>query len=373
MPDAGPIIVYTGNMFEAGGSEEPALALRIAQALHGLGAIEAFGSLACGGDILIAEQMLARGGALHVVLPFSESDFIAQSVLCGGEEWMDRYTACRNAAASLHFSTPGAYVDDDNQFAYATRLAMGLAVLRARETGGDAVQLAIHTSGAASFSPTGLAGTAADARAWERLGKRTVTIDPGEIGRNLRFPPHLPPSVGATREIRSILFADYKGFSAVGEGELPKFMREVMGRVGETLDGFEAHIEFRNTWGDALYAIVDRPEIAAAVALALQKRLAESPFALARTDAGMRIGLHYGPVWHGDDRVTGLPLWYGGEVNRTARIEPVTPVGGVYCTETFAAALLLEGGDCRIIPVGRKSLAKGFGEVVLYQLEDDAS
>jgi class 3 adenylate cyclase len=200
-----------------------------------------------------------------------------------------------------------------------------------------------------------------------------VTIDPGEIGRNLRFPPQLPPSIGATREIRSILFADYKGFSAVGEGELPQFMREVMGRVGETLDGFEAHIEFRNTWGDALYAIVDRPETAAAVALALQKRLAESPFALARTDAGMRIGLHYGPVWRGDDRVTGLPLWYGGEVNRTARIEPVTPVGGVYCTETFAAALLLEGSDCRIIPVGRKSLAKGFGEVVLYQLEDDAS
>ena len=47
---------------------------------------------------------------------------------------------------------------------------------------------------------------------------------------------------------------------------------------------------------------------------------------------------------------------------------PVTPAGGVYCTENFAAALLLEGSDCAFALVGRKPLAKGFGEVVLYRL-----
>ena len=371
MPVIAPVVVYTGHMFEQDGAQEPALAGRVAEALDRLGADEAFGPLACGGDILIAEALLARGGTLHVVLPFAEPDFIEQSVLCGGEAWLARYKACRAAASSLHFSTPGAYVDDDNQFAYATRLAMGLAALRARETGGEAVQLAIHAPGAASFSATGLAGTAADTRAWERLGKRTVTVDPGAVGRNLRFPPRLPAHGEAAREIRSILFADYKGFAALGERELPLFMREVMGRIGQTLDRFGAHVEFRNTWGDALYAIVDRPETAASLALELQDRLADLPEALAPagTEAGMRIGLHYGPIWRGVDRVTGTPLWYGGEVNRTARIEPVTPVGGVYCTETFAAALLLEGSDCRFELVGRMPLAKGFGEVVLYRLE----
>ena len=368
-----PVIVHTGHMFEAGGAEEPALARRVAAALGELGAVETFGPLACGGDTLIAEAILARGGKLHVVLPFAEADFLDQSVRCGGEGWVARYHACREAAASLHFSTPGAYVEDEHQYAYCTRLAMGLAALRARETGGEPVQLAVHALTMASFSRAQLAGTAADTRVWERLGQRTVTVDPGPVGRNLRFPARQAPLGEAVREVRSILFADYKGFAALGERELPLFMREVMGGIGEVLDRFGAGIEFRNTWGDALYAIVDRPETAAQVALALQTRLADLPAALAPPGAaaGMRVGLHFGPVWRGTDRVTGAPLWYGGEVNRTARIEPVTPVGGVYCTESFAAALLLEGSACRFAPLGTLPLAKGFGEVVLYRLEPE--
>ena len=84
----------------------------------------------------------------------------------------------------------------------------------------------------------------------------------------------------------------------------------------------------------------------------------------------MRIGVHYGPVWVGTDRITGNRIWYGGEVNRTARIEPVTPVGGVYCTETFAAALKIDNcTECKFRSVGVQALAKSFGEVELYELE----
>jgi class 3 adenylate cyclase len=263
-------------------------------------------------------------------------------------------------------------VNDDNQFAYATQLAMGLAALRARDLGCEAIQVAILDATAKSFSKTGLAGTSADTKAWQNLGKRTLTVDPGPVGRALRFPPPLPPVYDAQRAIRSILFADYKGFSALGERELPLFMREVMGRIGQVLDDFGEHVEFRNTWGDALYAIIDHPAVAARVALTLQERLAELPAGLIPPsgEAGMRIGLHYGPIYKGTDRVTRNALWYGGEVNRTARIEPVTPVGGVYCTETFAAALVIEGdSDCEVTAVGEKQLPKGFGSVELYRLD----
>lgn len=371
MDDPSAVIVYTGHMFEAGSAAEPALAERIAETLVSLGATEAFGPLACGGDIIIAEAMIARGGKVHVVLPFAEDDFIAESVLCGGKAWLSRYRHCREAAASLHFATPGRYVNDDNQFAYATRLAMGLAALRARELDSEAIQLAILDHSAKSFSKTGLAGTSADTVAWRKLGKRTIVVDPGPVGRSLRFPALLPPVYDVQRAIRSILFADYKGFSALGERELPLFMREVMGRIGQVLDDFGEHVEFRNTWGDALYAIVDQPIVAARVALALQDRLAELPKSLIPPSGkgGMRIGLHFGPIYKGIDRVTRDALWYGGEVNRTARIEPVTPVGGVYCTETFAAALVLEGDEgCDLASVGEKQLAKGFGSVALYRL-----
>ena len=90
--------------------------------------------------------------------------------------------------------------------------------------------------------------------------------------------------------------------------------------------------------------------------------------------AGMRTGVHYGPIWVGTDRITGNRLWYGGEVNRTARIEPVTPVGGVYCTESFAAALLMDDcSNCKFTPVGRVRLPKNYGELDLFRLERAAT
>lgn len=370
-PDA-PVVVYCGHMFNAGSAEEPALAARVAAALDAVGAGVGFGPLACGADLLIAEALIARGAELNVVLPFAEDDFIAESVLCGGAEWMARYRACRDAAASLHFATPGAYVGDDNQFAYNSQLAMGLAALRAEALGCDAVQIAVVSDAFRSLSKTGLAGTVADIGLWQALGRETITVPAGPVPRNLAFPPRDAISGGTARAIRSIIFADYKGFSRLGERELPLFMAEVMGRIGAVLSEFGDHVEFRNSWGDAVYAIVDTPRVAARIALELQHRLQDLPEALMPPGdrAGMRLGVHYGPVWVGTDRITGNRIWYGGEVNRTARIEPVTPVGGVYCTETFAAALLVDDcHDCRFIPVGRVELPKNFGALDLYRLE----
>ncbi|MBW8755411.1 MAG: adenylate/guanylate cyclase domain-containing protein [Sphingomonadales bacterium] len=371
-PRQAPVVVYCGHMFNAGSAEEAPLAGRIGAALDELGARIGYGPLACGADLLIAEALLARGAELNVVLPFAEEDFIAESVLCGGEEWLARYQACRDAAASLHFATPGAYVGDDNQFAYNTRLAMGLAALRAQQTGGAAVQVAVISDKFQSLSKTGLAGTVADIGMWQALGRETVAIPAGPVPRSLVFPDHPRAGGGTRREIRSIIFADYKGFSRLGERELPLFMAEVMGRIGAVLTEFGDHVEFRNSWGDAIYAIVDEPRTAARLALALQRRLEGLPPALTPPGgtAGMRIGVHYGPIWVGTDRITGNRIWYGGEVNRTARIEPVTPVGGVYCTESFAAALLIDDcSDCRFTSVGRKALPKGAGELELYLLE----
>ena len=368
----GNVAVYCGHMFNTGSDVEGDLMARIRDEIAALDIAIGYGPLACGADILIAEALLERGAQLHVVLPFSERDFIAESVLCGGENWLPRYEACRDAAATLNFATPSDYVGDDNQFAYNTLYAMGLAILRAQERGCDAFQLAVVSDEFASFSSTGIAGTKADMRLWQDLGRETTVIPAGPVPRNLTFPARRPIGNGTRREIRSIIFADYKGFSRIGERELPEFMATVMGRIGKVLHDFGDHVEFRNTWGDAIYAVIDEPLIAASLALALQDELADLPPGLKPDggNAGMRIGVHYGPIWVGTDRITGNRLWYGGEVNRTARIEPVTPVGGVYCTESFAAALLMaDCNDCRFTSAGRHALPKNFGEVELYRLE----
>ena len=368
------IAIYCGHMFRAGGTAEAELAERIRAQIETQNFTIGFGPLACGADILVAEALLKFGAELNVVLPFAEDDFLRESVLCGGEAWLPRYEACRDAAHSVHFATPGDYVGDDNQFAYNTHLAMGLAALRAQEDGVDAVQIAVVSDKVHSFSATGIAGAQADIAIWQRLGRETIIIPAGPVSRELEFPPHPKIGDGTRREIRSIIFADYKGFSRLAEREMPLFMDQVMGRIGVVLNKYGDHVEFRNTWGDAIYAIVDEPQIAASIALELQAELDDLPDELVPDGdiAGMRIGLHFGPIWVGTDRITGNRLWYGGEVNRAARIEPVTPVGGVYCTECFAAALLIDNCQtCRFTSVGKKQLPKKFGEVELYRLDSD--
>lgn len=375
-PKLGNVAVFCGHMFNAGSDAEVELAERVRAKLDELDIAIGFGPLACGADIVIAEALLSRGAELNVVLPFAEEDFIAVSVLCGGKEWLPRFEACRDAAHSITFATPSAYVGDDNQFAYNTLYAMGLAVLRADKEACEAFQLAVLSDEQFSYSLTGKAGTQADIRLWQNLGRETTLIPAGPVLRELEFPPMPKIRRGPRREIRSIIFADYKGFSRIGERELPDFMSIVMGRIAQVLHQFDDHVEFRNTWGDAIYAVIDEPRTAAAIALALQDELADLPEGLIPDGAiaGMRIGVHYGPIWVGTDRITGNRLWYGGEVNRTARIEPVTPVGGVYCTETFAAALLMDNcSDCKFTYVGEEELPKKFGKVVLYHLEREAT
>ncbi|MGH6781693.1 MAG: DUF4071 domain-containing protein, partial [Sphingomonadaceae bacterium] len=56
-----PVIVYTGHMFRADAAAEAATRKRIDAVLDELGATIAYGALACGADIVIAEAILARG------------------------------------------------------------------------------------------------------------------------------------------------------------------------------------------------------------------------------------------------------------------------------------------------------------------------
>src|SRR3990170_8207932 len=92
-----PVIHYCGHMLSAGWHVENELAQAIHSILHECEVLVAYGSLACGADILVAEAILARGGELHVVLPFDEEDFLRASVHVGGAEWADRYAVVRKA------------------------------------------------------------------------------------------------------------------------------------------------------------------------------------------------------------------------------------------------------------------------------------
>jgi adenylate cyclase len=361
-----PVVHYCGHMFRAGWDFETELAREIHSVLAETGALIAYGPLACGADILIAEAILALGGELHVVLPFSEEDFLRTSVSVGGPEWDARYAVCRDQAASITFATQMQSVDDDELFAYCSKLVMGLAQLRAGIMHTEAFQLAVWDGKPAN----GVAGTAADCAEWARQGGKTRII---EIPKER--PPLDPVVIDDVHAkpawaLRSILFADFAGFSRLDEDHLSYFLETVMGRIAAILDRHRDAVLARNSWGDAIFAVITSPSQAAEIALEIQAEL--NPKLLQEiglpAEDGMRISLHYGPIFEHFDAVQGARTFYGTEVTVAARIEPRVPVGAIFTTQPFAAMIESGRNDYHFEYVGKMDLAKNYGVRILYRL-----
>ncbi len=134
----------------------------------------AFGALAAGSDIVVAERILVQGGELHVVLPTEVDDFIAQSVAPFGAIWLPRFDACLNAATSLRATAQVVGGYEPLATRLAADVAMGSAVLNASRLESEAVQLVVIDEGEGEFG-TG-SGTARDAGVWAATGRRQHCI-----------------------------------------------------------------------------------------------------------------------------------------------------------------------------------------------------
>ena len=168
-----------------------------------------------------------------------------------------------------------------------------------------------------------------------------------------------------------MLFADVKGFSKLTDEELPRFAHRVLGAFAKTLDRHAESIGHRNTWGDALYVVLDDAITASACALDLQAAMSEIDLEAEGLPGhlALRLGGHLGPVFPTHDPVIDELAFMGSHVSRTARIEPVNPPGEVYVTEPFAAALELERNpDLSCDYVGHMPAAKDYGSLRMYRL-----
>ncbi|HUB76719.1 MAG TPA: adenylate/guanylate cyclase domain-containing protein, partial [Solirubrobacteraceae bacterium] len=330
----------------------------------------AYGALASGADILWAEALLRGGAELHAVLPFDRDEFVATSVAPAGGAWVERFERCIAAAERVSYATADAFLGDDVLFRYGTELAMGLALLRARFLAADVRQLALWDGEPAA----GAAGTAIDVATWRRSGHEASVIAPpgaaaggGGPGGAAASPARAPSG----RVVRSMLFADVKGFSKLTDEQLPRFASEVLGAFAAVLARYGGEVEHQNTWGDALYAVIADPVRAADCALSLQAAIGAIDFEAAGLPPhlSMRMGAHVGPVFPTHDPVLDKLAFMGSHVSRTARIEPVTPPGEVYVTEQFAAALELDPADpfaCDY--AGHLPAAKDYGRMRMYRL-----
>ncbi len=363
-----PPVSYCGHMFgEATTTPEAMIALtgKIGTALDRLRPCAAFGALAAGADIVVAEAVLARGAELHVVLPMNEKTFLARSVAPFGDGWVARYQDCKGRATTFRIASHENDFDDDVVFAFGSEFAMGLAIRHGDMLRTRACQLAAW-DGAPS---AGVAGTGADVARWAVTKLPQVVV---EFPRRASAPASAAtPARSTERRLKAMLFGDVRGFSKLTEAEIRPFVEHILAPVAGALRGLPSAPDLVATWGDGIHVVCESIADAATAALAMQASFAGIDLAAAALPAhlALRIGGHFGPVAELTNPFLGTPNFYGTHVTIAARIEPVAVPGTVYVSEPFAALLALQAtGQFRSEYVGQTELPKGFGTMRLFAL-----
>jgi class 3 adenylate cyclase len=182
----------------------------------------------------------------------------------------------------------------------------------------------------------------------------------------------LPESAArAPRVLKTLLFADFAGYSRVQDINAARFQGEFWAIAARAIAASPVAPVFANTWGDGLFVVFDDAPAGAAFALALSEGMQAADWAALGLPATsqIRICLHAGPVFCAFDPVIGRDNYFGASVTRAARIEPITPPGTVFASEAFAATLAASG-SMEFVPeyVGTVGLAKGYGESRVYRL-----
>jgi class 3 adenylate cyclase len=329
----------------------------------------AFGALACGADLMIAEEVLKQDGELNVILPFSREEFKRTSVSPAGPVWEKKFDRALERAASVYEIVEDAYTGYDLLYEACSLQIMGLAYLRSQTLGSQAYQVALW-NGHPSASP---GGTAAAMQRWEALGQKNLVI-PIPEPRSKGVAP-LPVSssqkIELKRHMKAMIFADVKGYSSLKEKQLPQFIAKWFHHLQQILSHHSKDILFANTWGDAIYLVMDSVSSAARVSLDLARIFSDKERAELGLpeDLGLRVATHVGPIFEGYNPLIHKKEYFGTHVTQTARLEPCTPVGSVYVTEPFAALISIEApGVYRCEYVGNHPLPKNFGKIRMYHL-----
>jgi class 3 adenylate cyclase len=402
------VVAFAGHLIDVPGRDRPRFPASLVPAVRAaldakIGALHApvvFSSAACGADLLFIEAASARGAEVNVVLPFARDDFVRTSVAVAGDEWISRFDRALQRASRVIMTTDEQHLGDDVLYAHAAQLLEGLSRLRAAQLETVPCMLCVLDPAA----PGDGIGTRGSYERWKASGDRLDVVDLAALRATLGTPPtsgsdrgsyagshlasgsatHSPAAMPAKegsdsgfggsggRAWKSLMFADFAGFSRVQDAFAPRFHERFLDLGARAIAQSRTRPLDAKTWGDALYVVFDTAEDAADFAL----RFLDSTLDGDWSDAGMpgtsriRIALHAGPVYRGYDPVMQRDDYFGSSVTRAARIEPIAQPGTVYASEAFAATLA-SGRERRFTLeyVGRVPLAKAYGESTIYRLD----
>jgi class 3 adenylate cyclase len=377
-----PVLVFTGHMIDRPerptprfpAAAEPAVREAIRSRLAAMRPVAAYGSAACGADILCLELARELGAETHIVLPFPAAEFRHASVDFTGGDWGERFERVVAVADSVTITSDHQARGSVATFEYANLILTGMGALRAQFLDTDLRALAVR-----SPSAPGLPGGAASLVAlWQAQGLAVEHVHPPDALAALA-PVRVPPPAGSAaliaplvrHEIRALLFADAVGFSQLSEDQIPAFIGGFLEAVAGLNRRTEHRFEHVETSGDGLYMVFADVGDACRYALELSALVRDFDRLACGLPPGfdLRIALHCGPVHCARDPITGGKLYTGPHTSRAARIEPVTPPGQVYASSAFAAvaaARAMRGTAMNY--VGRIPLPKGHGTLGLYCL-----
>lgn len=365
---------------------EAPVAADIVRQLEQMGAEIGYSCAAPGSDLLFVEAMFERDAEVNIVLPCAIDDFIEHRVRPAGGRWEKRFRNALKLASSVTLTTTDPLFDDYVVLQHNNRIIDGTARLRARTLGCKPYLLAVWDC---NLPPT--PGSVADFIDHWGDPARLRFIDLDELrtaaGMLTEPAPATTPTADhaegavAKRVVRAMLFADIVGYSKLREADLPGFWR-YMDALAERMAASAPAPDLVESWGDALYVVLENASNMAEYAYALVQVFAGlDSRAFGLPDAlNVRIGLHAGPVFTGVHPLTGRAIIYGGQVNRAARIEPISRPGYIYASEQFVAALVAEESlradegagttavDYAFEYLGTLELAKNYGRQAVYLL-----
>jgi class 3 adenylate cyclase/tetratricopeptide (TPR) repeat protein len=393
------VIAFAGHMIDAPGRAAPrfppdlvpAVEVAVRERLATFHRPIVYASAACGADLIFIETALQQGAEVNVVLPFDRQDFVRTSVAVGGDGWVERFDAALARATRVIMATEENHLGDDVLFDHASMLLEGFTCLRAAQL--ETVPSLLCLIDAASDGRVG--GTHATFERWRgnigepqiidlsELRRAASKQDSSTVGADRRERTGTVPSPKGSirapagtrrpqRTLKTLLFADFAGFSRVHDELAPLFQESFFKIAADEIEASRVKPRMSSTWGDALYIVFDTPDQGTDFALGFLDRMRAADWAsLGLPDSSqIRIALHAGPVFCAFDPIMHRDNYYGSSVNKAARIEPVTPPGMVYASEAFAASLAATGQTAYSVEyVGRLALAKGYGESRIYRLE----
>lgn len=170
LPQRGALYFSGPLLGDDSGAKEGALAEAVDLFLKENNIAAAFGALAAGADIVIAEQLLKAGIALNLQLPLAPDAFLARSVAPYGPAWRDRFIACIEQAQTIDWNRsarigPAAY-------RLGARVSMGKAIRQARAL--DAPALGFFASRQADDQSGSV--SLENVRHWDSLGLKSTLV-----------------------------------------------------------------------------------------------------------------------------------------------------------------------------------------------------